>query len=181
MAEKQPKLTTKNKLKELTKLNIKSISDLDNKYINLLYEKINEDIISKKLPKQVIKKVIKKPIRIDKNSDKYKAVLNFVNKILKNLKKPEITDLLEFKNIDRLDIIKDINKQLLVDELETLIKPFDKKKANYYSAKEKNTYILSILRGTVKQITGLCFQANRKDVCVNRYRRTYMQYSIIYI
>ena len=56
---------------------------------------------------------LEKDGKITKDSEKYKVALKLVNKILVNLGKDEITDLTDFKDIDREDIIKDVNKKAL--------------------------------------------------------------------
>ena len=87
---------------------------------------------------------------INKDSDKYIVCLKFINKILVNLTKPEIDDLVKFIDIDREDIIKDVNKKSLVDMEKELFKQFDKKKCGYY--RKTDALVLNCLRGMMKEI-----------------------------
>ncbi len=61
--------------------------------------------------------------------------LKFINEILKNIGKKEINDLTEFIGIDRLDIIKDINKETFERMEDKLFKYFDKVKCGWYQKK----------------------------------------------
>jgi len=127
--------------------------------------------------------VIKKPKiqynKVSKDSNKYKVLLKFINKILVNINKPEIDDLTKFVNIDREDIIKDINKDSLVAMEDELFPLFDKKKSGYY--RKTNSLVLNCLRGMVKD-TGLELKKISKDITTTingqNYRKTHMIYFI---
>lgn len=118
---------------------------------------------------------------INKDSDKYKVALKFINKILTNLGKAEVADLLEFKDIDREDIIKDINKKAFTDMEKELFKYFDKVKSNWYKRKNVLHYILTFLRYLCSDI-GLSFDYRKKDINTTidnkNFRRTHVYYSI---
>ena len=71
-------------------------------------------------------------IKIEKDSEKYQVTLKLLNKILVNLGKEEIDDFTKFKDIDREDIIKDINVEALREmEKELFTVHYDKKKCGY--------------------------------------------------
>ena len=118
---------------------------------------------------------------IDKSSDKYKIALKFINKILFNIGKPEINDLRDFKNIDREDIIKDVNKETLEAYEGKLFEYFDKVKCGWYRKKTINNYILTFLRNMCN-IIGTQFIYEKRDITekVNgkNYRKTHVFYSI---
>ena len=110
---------------------------------------------------------------IDKTTDKYKILLLFVNGILKNIGKEEIDDLVKFRDIDRLDIIKQENKVLLDEMAPTLFKHFNKNKCGYYR-KTKNLP-LNCLRGMCKEM-GFVFKKRQftktikcKVTCISLY------------
>jgi len=117
----------------------------------------------------------------DKNSDKYKIALKFINKILINLKKDELDDLTNFKNIDRENIILDINKKTLNDMEKEIFKYFDKAKCGYYRRNDTKHYILTFLRCICNDLN-LSFSYYKKDITeiVNNknYRKTHVYYSI---
>ena len=116
---------------------------------------------------------------VDTSSDKYKVALKFVNKILVNLEKDEVDELTEFKNIDREDIIKEINKKSLKEMEDDIFKQFDKTKCNFY--RQTDTVVLSVLRGIMKQL-GYDFKPFKKDKCEYRdgksCKRTHYFYTV---
>ena len=118
-------------------------------------------------------------IQIDKTSDKYKVVLKFINVILSNLGKPTIIDLCDFKDIDREDIIKDVNKTALDDMAEELFSHFNKKKSGYY--RKTDAIVLNCLRGIMKEI-GHELTYDQKDryeiIDGTSYKRSHSFYSI---
>lgn len=118
-------------------------------------------------------------LKHDKTSEKYQLLLKFVNKILCNINKDEIDDLTKFTNIDREDIIKDINKTVLDDMADELFQHFNKKKVGYY--RKTDAIVLNCLRGLVKEI-GYELVKSQKGKMVNidgkSYERTCMIYSV---
>ena len=128
----------------------------------------------------------KKDVRlklIDKTSKKYKALLELVNKILKNIGNEPITDLLDFKNIDRVQIIKDKNRKSLLAMENNLFgkELFSKTKIRFRDSDAQN-WVLNVLRALCKDIN-LSFEYIKKDSYQQladgrRYRRTTQLYSI---
>lgn len=118
--------------------------------------------------------------KISRDSDKYKVILKLINKILTNIDKKEIDDLTKFMNIDREDIIKDINKQSLIDMESELFPLFNKKDSGYYRI-TGNGFVLNCLRGLLKE-TGyelLYAQKERSEIINGRsFRRKHFFYSI---
>lgn len=151
---------------------IKNINDvmLDEETLKKL-----SDIVSR------IKKNIDKPNNKDKlnnvdtTAPKYKLTLKFLNKILENNNKELITNIFDFKNIDRLDIIKEENKKLLEDMSKDLFKEFDKKKVGYY--RKTDNIVLNVLRGLIKD---LGYELIRKQTgrTIKSMHRTHYLYSI---
>lgn len=88
--------------------------------------------------------------KVGKDDDKYKLALKFVNVILKNIGRDEVNDLTEFKNVDREDIIKDVNKVSLDAMANELFDKFNKKKCGYY--RKTDAIVLNCLRGMMKEI-----------------------------
>ena len=116
---------------------------------------------------------------IDKNSDKYKVLLKLVNSILSNIGQDEIDEITEFINIDRDDIIKDVNTISFRAIEKELFEHYDKYKCGYY--KKSNAYVLNCLRGLVKQL-GYELIYTRKEIGQivdgKSLRRTHTFYSI---
>ena len=162
-----------NKLKELK---LESLNDLTEEQINVLYKLYQNN-------KKEEKKANVKPKNIDKTTDKYKVALKFINKILENIKKDQIDDLTDFKNIDRLDIIKPENKIVLEEMESEIFKHFSKIKCGYYRKSEAgDNYTINCLRGMIK-IIGLKLNFIQKEqvetIDNKKYKRTHLIYSII--
>jgi len=152
---------------------VKLIDGLEDKKLEQLYNYIKR-LNRKKNSTQIKKKVDRS--NIDKTTTKYKLLLKYVNGILKNIGKEEIDDLTKFKDIDRLDIIKEINLKLLDSMAPTLFKHFDKKGVGYYRKTQGKA--LNCLRGLCKEL-GLVLlkrQHNRQVKCIFK---SHMLYSII--
>ena len=118
-------------------------------------------------------------VKIEKDSDKYKIALKLLNKILINLGKEEIDDLTKFIDIDREDIIKDINVKAL-DELEgELFGYYNKSKCGYY--RKTDALVLNCIRGMMKE-AGFEFTAKKKEknekINGKSYKRSHFLYSI---
>ena len=117
--------------------------------------------------------------KVDKDSDKYKVALKFVNKILTNLGKEEVDDLTKFVNIGRDDILKEANKQSYIEMENELFPQFNKHNCGYY--RKVPTIVLNCLRGMMKEI-GYGLTYSKKDIYVeiNRqnFRKTGYFYSI---
>ncbi|ARF10088.1 hypothetical protein Indivirus_13_2 [Indivirus ILV1] len=118
-------------------------------------------------------------IKIDKTSDKYKVALKFVNKILTNIGNDEIDDLTKFVDIDREDIIKEVNRKTLDEMEKEIFALYNKKKCGYY--RKTDAIVLNCLRGIMKE-AGFEFNYEQKDkyetINDKKYRKTFLLYSI---
>jgi hypothetical protein len=127
------------------------------------------------------KKIIIQPItkkEIDKTTEKYKFVLKIINKILQNIGKNQIEDLINFVNIDRNDIIKNENNQFLFEMEKEIFKVFDRSKCGWYRRKTTKNYILTFLRYSCEEI-GFEFTSTQKEKTDDRgNKRTHFLYSI---
>jgi hypothetical protein len=116
---------------------------------------------------------------VDKNDPKYILALQFLNNILTNNNKPQIQDILEFKDITRDEIIKQENLNKL-NEIETeLYKHFSKMNCGYY--RKTDNYIINFFRGMLKEI-GYKAVTIKKDRTITiegtNYRKSFMIYHI---
>jgi len=161
---------------ELSKDNVlKWFSQLDEKTMKAIYMNYSRKIKKEKNDAITISEKI-----VDKSSLKYKVLLKYVNAILLNVTgKSQITDLTNFKDIDREDIIKEINKKVLIDMEQDLFKHYDKIRCGFY--RKTKGMPLNCLRCMCKEL-GLLLTFTKKDVCekVNdkHYRRTKYFYRI---
>ncbi len=117
--------------------------------------------------------------RESKTSVKYMIALDLLNKILTNMGKEEITDLYEFVDIYRDDIMEEVNKMSLSEMENEIFKYYNKDKCGYYR-KTKN-YIVNCIRSMIKEIGyQFCYIKKDKVSTINgkTYRRTYVIYSI---
>jgi hypothetical protein len=158
----------KDKLGKLKELNLEKYPDIPDNYVDLLY-------------KSIVKKTNVKPIvqsvPVDKTTAEYKVTLEFVNKILKNMKKDPIDDLTKFVDIDRLDIIKSQNLIVLENMKKTIAKAFDLKACGYYRKTESR--VLNCLRGMIKTV-GLKLVFSKRDITNDDgFRRTHCFYTIM--
>ena len=116
---------------------------------------------------------------VDKNDPKYVIALQFLNHILTNNNKPQIQDILDFKDISRDEIIKQENLNKL-NEMETeLYKHFDKDKCGYY--RKTDNYAINFFRQMLKEM-GYKAVTAKKDRTVKidgvSYRKKFMIYHI---
>ena len=119
-------------------------------------------------------------IKIEKDSEKYKVTLKLLNKILVNIGKEEIDDITKFKDIDREDIIKDVNVKALCEmEKELFTEHYSKKKCGYY--RKTNAMVLNCIRSMMKD-AGFEFTKKKKEknekINGKSYKRSHFLYSI---
>jgi len=116
---------------------------------------------------------------VDKNDPKYVIALQFLNHILTNNNKPNIDDILDFKDITRQEILKQENLNKLNEMEPELYKHFDKMKCGYY--RKTDNYVINFFRGMLKEM-GYKGQYNEIDKTVNidgtNYRKKFMIYYI---
>jgi hypothetical protein len=188
----------------------KHIASLDEEDILDIYDKVTKFVpIEPKLSNQqnkIIKRTIhtsksKKEIKDDYSEDidsdvsediddynevniidkKNRLILKYVNGLLKNMGKGKITDLTEFKNIDRDDIISTDNVEHLEVMAKELFKVFDKFKCRYYPTTAKSRP-LNVLRGIIKDVGIYTLVGVNTDIYElfnnKRVRRSAMLYSI---
>ncbi|QKF94781.1 hypothetical protein QKU48_gp1323 [Fadolivirus algeromassiliense] len=113
------------------------------------------------------------------DSNKYKIALKLVNLILVNIGKEEVDDLTKFKDIDREDIIKDVNKKSLQDMESELFPLFNKKKVGYY--RKTDGLVLNCLRGMMKDIGFEMHKVQKGKMVIfdgKSYEKTCMIYCI---
>lgn len=117
--------------------------------------------------------------KLDKSDEKYKLALKFINNILVNAQKSEINDILEFKDINRQQIVTQQNLDMLTNMESEIYKLFDKVKCGFY--RKSDNYVINCLRGMIKQI-GYKIIVLKKDNRVTidgvNYRKTFLYYHI---
>ena len=140
------------------------IDDLDEDVLKIVYNDVHAKQISQLTSK------------IDKTTVIYTAALNFVNVILGNLNRPQITDLVNFKKIPREELMQEVNKASLCYLQAQLFPPFDKKKCGIY--KKTDGMVINALRGMCKTI-GLKLCSGIKSNTTNHSRELNTIYSIV--
>lgn len=117
--------------------------------------------------------------KVTTDSEKYKIALKFINILLNNLNMTQINSLTEFKDVDREDIIKEVNKKSFDDMASEIFNHYNKKKCGYY--RKTDALVLNCLRGMMKEI-GLELVKIQKEkseeINGKVYRRAHMIYSI---
>jgi hypothetical protein len=109
--------------------------------------------------------------------EKCELLLKYVNGILKNAGKDEITKLTDFISIDRVDIIKDVNIQFVNNMTDELFEVFDKKKCKFYP--KVKGLPLTLLRNLLKNTQTYILDRQGKEVYEGRARRATTLYTIL--
>lgn len=156
------KLTRKDKIDALERNNI----GLDN---------LHDDVINKLYKKHIVENEVLKKRNIDETNPKYLILLEFLNKILVNINKQPITSVFEFKNIDRLDIIKEENLRIIEEMEDKICKHYNKKNCGFY--RKTNSYVLTILKGMCREL-GLETTRLNKNKAKDCVIKTHIMYSI---
>ena len=116
---------------------------------------------------------------VDKNDPKYILALQFLNHILTNNNKPQIQDILDFKDITRQEILKDENLNKLNEMENEIYKHFDKDKCGYY--RKTDNYVINFFRGMLKEM-GYKGVRVEKDKHINingeNYRKKFVYFHI---
>lgn len=122
---------------------------------------------------------IKTNLATDSYNIKYNLALKFVNKILTNANKPPITQLTEFKDVIRQEIVADKNLQALTEMEKDIYTYFDKTKCGFY--RKSNNYVFNCLRGVLRQIEYKIMNIEQdRTIKINgiNYRKKFMIYRI---
>ena len=114
---------------------------------------------------------------VDKNDPKYVIALQFLNHILINNNKPQIQDILEFKDITRQEILKQENLNKLNEMEPELYKHFDKDKCGYY--RKTDNYVINFFRQMIKEM-GYKAVIEKKDRTIKIDGQSYRQKLMIY-
>ena len=118
----------------------------------------------------------------NQNEIKYNLILEFVNKILSFNNCPNITNLLDFKDVPRETMISDECLKFTEEMENDVFKYFDKNKSGYVNKKRSiKTYPLNFLRGLLRQINyELINRTDERSEKINGrgYRRKWIFYSI---
>ena len=116
---------------------------------------------------------------IDKNDPKYILALQFINHILTTNNKPQIQDILEFKDVTRQEILKQENLDKLNEMENDMYKHFDKMKCGFY--RKNDNYPITFFRQMLKEIGYKAIRVE-KDKTINidgvNYRKKFMIYHI---
>lgn len=116
---------------------------------------------------------------VDKSDPKYISALRFINHILVNNNKPEIFDILDFKDVTRDEIIKQENLDKLNEMEDDIFKYFNKMNCGFY--RKTNNYVINFFRGMLKEL-GYKAVVIKKDKTVKidgvSYRKSFMIYHV---
>lgn len=111
---------------------------------------------------------------------KYNLVLELVNKFLLNMNKPLITQLEQFKDIVRQDVITEANYKAVEEMESSILKHFDKAKSGYYQKKRSvDNYPVNFIRGLLRQIN-YKLEHKEEDKTIKMNNQSYRQKIIFY-
>lgn len=89
---------------------------------------------------------------MDDNTKKYNLILRYVNDILKNIQKDEVTELTQFKGVSREDLMDEKHEAIFEKYKKDIFTLYDKKKIGYYRRKEVQYYFLTFLRYALRDV-----------------------------
>ena len=143
--------------------------------------------VKKPIYNQPTNNIIKQPIeqiplykpKIERSSE-YNLVLLYVNKILKNNNKPEITDLKQFKDIFREEIIRPENLSIYQELEFSIFLSFKKMKRFRFEHLNKENIVFNILKSMIKNLKeDVKLTSFRKDIPYSKgFRKAHMLYTI---
>lgn len=105
---------------------------------------------------------------------KYNVALKLINKILVNIGKEPIDDLMDFKMIDREDLAKPENLKIIEEMEEEIFKVFNKKTCDWLKRNKINEYQFTILKVILSELN-LKFSKSYKQ----KIRVKYFCYTIV--
>ncbi|AYV76509.1 MAG: hypothetical protein Terrestrivirus8_2 [Terrestrivirus sp.] len=82
----------------------------------------------------------------EKLKQKYTTLLKLLNAILTNINKDPITDVLGFKNINRDDLVSDLNEKICESMMDEIMQHFNKSTLKYNQKSRIKSYLLSVIR-----------------------------------
>jgi hypothetical protein len=180
--------------KSLDILDDDTISDIYNKIIAILNKEIKKNNITRadKLLHiethlrlidddnlELITKIIKSSFEESENDKKIKVVIGIINKILIVIDKDPITDLCEFIDIKRDDILSDDVKNIIEENKKDLFKEKGFKKKDCVVQETNITYPhFSILKGIIKDV-GYEMKSKNKTKMIDKVKTMITTYSII--
>lgn len=111
-----------------------------------------------------------------------RVLLKILNRILVEINREEITDIKQFVDIRREEIIKIDILSILQSMIREFFAYFEKPKCGWYRRKLVKNYIIIFLKGACESIKYKLI-STKKDVLVNvngkSYRRNHIFYSIV--
>lgn len=99
---------------------------------------------------------------INKYKKMYKALLKLLNLILEHNDMDIITDITEFKNIDRTCLATEECNQLVVDNMDDLINADFKKNTNGFNSSK------NLMHANLKIIKGCCVQIDHEFISIKK-------------
>jgi len=111
--------------------------------------------------------------KVDFDNNMYKTTLSFLNGLLKALNKNEITDITQFKNIEREHLLNPVCNQVLDNHIDDIIKCFGKSKIRYDMRHNHKCYVLSVIKYMVTYC-GYKFASNRLSTLVKDNTNNYI-------
>ena len=113
----------------------------------------------------------------DINAGKKKVLLELLNKILANTGKQAIAQFSEFKDIDRIDLLKEANIETFEAMKDEIYKYFDKGTTGHYRKNHVQNYLIVFLKLACKDI-GTSFKSKKKNSSVKSRAISHTYYSI---
>lgn len=114
------------------------------------------------------------------DTEKYKVLLKFVNKLLENMEKDTINKLEEFKDVSRIEFVDSYDKHVVtLNEMEDeLFKYYDKNKCGFYQKTKLKVW--NVVKGMCRSLKTHKVISNKvEERTEDGFRRTVPFYNII--
>ena len=147
---------------------LKILGQLDDELLDVIYKGVINNSIDKlkEQEKSNSSVHIKKPKtdkKVDKEDEKYKLVLEFLNALLVKLGKSKIDDITKFQNIKRDELLKPECTQVLGQYLDRFTKEFGKRSLRYELRGKTNSYVIMVIK-RLGNYLGYIFESKKKAI-----------------
>ena len=87
--------------------------------------------------------------KVSNDSEKYKVTINFLNDILQAINHNAITEITQFNNVSKIELLTNQCNIVLDLHIESIINIFGKTKINYGSRTKMKYYVISVIKSII--------------------------------
>ena len=132
---------------DIIRKKLKKLNEQNEKYVQEILE-LKKDItfLKSKTVRPTSKIIYSKNAPISKDSEKYKATLDFLNDVLRSMNKPEIDDITKFSEIKRSELLSVDHKKIVEEHSVKLLNHFKKKQLKYNCKDTYTSYCVTLIK-----------------------------------